>query len=272
MRTGMGKGAALGMAAVVVAMLLSSCGGGGESEEERTDKALKAVLKEYRPRFEQRRAALAAAASHVPKENPGKDSCDRALDPQPEFHYFDHKSLVLDSYNSPSQGGNVDIVLASEAEAPERIADDPGWKSGRFAVAPGWLIRGMWITGPQGPLGTNRFEVTSQYGYEPYKGAEKDPAKRLRKILDIGLNKRYAVLFRVTTYRDAELRSGYEAAVVKADVFLADLEKGDIPCRLTASGHPLFVEGYWYSATTYEDMQSSFQRDISRKLRALTRS
>jgi hypothetical protein len=271
MRTRTGKGAALGMSAVGVAMLLSGCGGGGESEEERTDKALKAILKEYRPRFEQRRAALAAAASHVPKENPGKDSCDRVLDPQPEFHYFDHKSLVLDSYNSPGQGGNVDIALASEAGAPERIADNPGWRLGRFAVAPGWLIRGMWITGPQGPLGTNHFEVTSQYGYEPYKGVEKDPAKRLRKILDVGLNKSYALLFRVTTYRDPEV-SEYEAAVVKADVFLADLEKGDVPCRLTASGHPLFVEGRWYSTTPYEDMQSSFQQDISGKLRALTRS
>lgn len=148
MRTGIWKGAALGMAAAVVAMPLSGCGGGGggDSEEERTNRALKAILKEYGPRFEQRRAALAAAASRLPKDSPGKNSCGRELDPQPDFQYFDHKSLVLDSYNSPDQGGNVDIASASEADTPERIADDPGWKLGRFAVAPGWLIRGMWIT------------------------------------------------------------------------------------------------------------------------------
>lgn len=271
MRTGIWKGAALGTAVVVVAMLLSGCGGDGDSEEERTDRALKAILKGYGPRFEQRRAALAAAASRLPKDSPDKNSCDRELDPQPEFQHFDHKSLVLDSYNSPDQGGNVDIASASEAHTPERIADDPGWKLGRFAVAPGWLIRGMWITGPQGPLGTNHFEVTSRYSYEPYKGVEKDPARRLRKILDVGLHKRYAALFRVTTYREPG-RPGDEAAVVKADVFLADLEKGDIPCRLTATGDPLFVKDYWYSTTPYEDMQTSFQLDISSKLAAMTRS
>jgi hypothetical protein len=65
MRTGIGKGAALGMAAVVVAMLLSGCGGGGTGEEGRTGRALKAILKEYGPRFEQRRTALAAAASRL---------------------------------------------------------------------------------------------------------------------------------------------------------------------------------------------------------------
>jgi hypothetical protein len=86
----------------------------------------------------------------------------------------------------------------------------------------------MWITGPQGPLGTNHVKVTSRYGYEPYKGVEKDPARRLRKILDVGLHKRYAALFRVTTYREPG-RPGDEAAVVKADVFLADLEKGECP-------------------------------------------
>ncbi|MFI6435241.1 hypothetical protein [Streptomyces sp. NPDC050759] len=267
----MGKGAALGMAVAVVAMLLSGCGGGGDSEEERTAKDLKAILKEYGARFEQRRAALAAAASRLPKNNPVKNSCDRELDPRPYFQPFDHKSRVLDSYNSPDQGGNVDIASASEADTPERIADRPGWKLGRFAVAPGWLIRGMWITGPQGPLGTNHFEVTSRYGYEPYKGVEEDPARRLRKILDVGLHKRYAALFRVTTYREPG-RPGDEAAVVKADVFIADLEKGDIPCRLTATGEPLDVKGYWYSTTPYEDMQTSFQLDISSKLGAMTRS
>ncbi|MDT9700963.1 hypothetical protein [Streptomyces sp. P17] len=271
MRTGVRKGAAPGMVAVVVAMLLSGCGGVGESEEERTDRAMKAILKEYRPRFEQRRAALAAAAARLPKDSPDKNSCARKLDPQPEFRHFDHKSLVLDSYNSPDQGGNVDIASANEAHTPERIADDPGWTLGRFAVAPGWLIRGMWITGPQGPLGTNRFEVTGRYGYEPYKGVEKDPSRRLRKILDVGLHKRYAALFRVTAYREPG-RPGDEAAVVKADVFLADLEKGDIPCRLTATGEPLFVKGHWYSTTPYEDMQTSFQLDISSKLAAMTRS
>lgn len=270
MRTGIWKGTALGMAAAVVAML-SGCGGGGDSEEERTDGALMAILKEYRPRFERQRAALAAAASRSPKDSPDKNSCDRELDPLPDFQYFDHKSLVLDSYNSSDQGGNVDIASASEADTPERIADDPGGKLGRFAVAPGWLIRGMWITGPQGPLGTNRFEVTSRYGYEPHKGVEKDPARRLRKILDVGLHKRYAALFRVRTYREPAGPVD-EAAAVKADVFLADLEKGDIPCRLTASGNPLSVKGHWYSTTPYEDMQISFQLDISSKLQTMTRN
>ncbi|MEU9443539.1 hypothetical protein AB0D42_22055 [Streptomyces sp. NPDC048304] len=207
MRTGMWKGAALGMAAVVVAMLLSGCGGGGTGQEGRTDRALKAILKEYGPRFEQRRTALAAAASRLSKFSPEKGSCDGKLDPRPDFQPFDHKGLVLDSYNR------------------------------------GWLIRGMWITGPQGPMGTNHFKVTSRYGYEPYNGVERDPARRLRKILDVGLHKRDAAVFRVTTYREPG-RPGDEAAVVKADVFLADLEKGDIPCRLTASGHPLFVKGH----------------------------
>jgi hypothetical protein len=261
------------MAAVVVAMLLSGCGGGGESEEERTDRALKEVLKEYRPRYEQRRAALAAAASRVPKESLSKESCDRTLDPRPEFIGFDHKSLIVHSYNSPSQGGNVDIASASEADVPERIADNPGSKLGRFAVAPGWLIRGMWITGPQGPLGTNHFEVTSQFGYEPYQGVEQDPAKRLRKILDIGLHKRYALLYRVTTYEGPTTQDRDIEDVVRADVFLADLEKGDMPCRLTAAGHDYDVKGIplsWHSATPYEDMQTSFQLDIDAKLRTLT--
>ncbi|MFI8215827.1 hypothetical protein [Streptomyces sp. NPDC085932] len=261
------------MAAVLIATLLSGCAGdgGGDSKEERTDRALKGILKEYEVRFEQRREALVTAASHLPQDSPGKDSCDRELNPRPKFQHFNPKSLVLDSYNNPDQGGNVDIVAASEADTPERITDDPGLKLGRFAVAPGWLIRSLWITGPHGPLGTNHFEVTDRYGYEPYKGAEKDPAMRLRKILDVGMHKRYAALFRVTTYREPS-GPGDESALVKADVFLADLEKGDVPCRLTASGEPLFVKGYWSSTTPYEDMQTSFQLDISSKLRDMTRS
>ncbi|RKF27514.1 hypothetical protein [Micromonospora globbae] len=263
-----------GMVAAVVAMLLSGCDGSDEREEDRSDRALKEVLEEYRPRYEQRRVALADAASRVPRESPGKDSCDRTLDPEPDFVHFDHTSLVLDSYNSPGQGGNVDIAPLSEAGVPEQIADNPSQKLGRFAVAPGWLIRGMWVTGPQGPLGTNRFEVTSQYGYEPYKGVEKDPATRLRKILDVGLHKRYALLYRVTTYDDPYARDGDVKDVVRADVFLADLEKGDVPCRLTATGHDYDMEGVelsWHSGTPYEDMQVTFQLDIDAKLRILTR-
>ncbi|MER7805114.1 hypothetical protein ABTX71_32900 [Streptomyces parvulus] len=271
MRTRIGKGAALGLATVTVAVLLSGCGGDGESDEERVDAALEAVLKQYRPRFEQRRVALGAAASRLSEGRPGENSCDRALDPRPDFQSFDHQSLALDSYNSPGRGGNVDIVSASEARVPERIVDDPGVKLGRFAVAPGWLIRGLWVTGSQGPLGTNRFEVTSRYGYEPYKGAEEDPVRRLRKMLDVGLHKSYAALFRVTDYREPG-RPGDEAAIVKAEVFLADLVTGDVLCRFTAAGKPLFVTGHWYSTTPYEDMQRSFQLDVSRKVAALASS
>ncbi|MGW3625543.1 hypothetical protein [Streptomyces sp. NPDC000880] len=271
MRTGMQKGAALGMAAVVVAMLLSGCGGNEESEEERTDKVLKGILKEYRPRYEERRTALAVAASHLPKGSPGKGACDREVDPRPTFLQYDHTDQILS--NSPaSQGGNVDIALASEADAPERIVDDPSWSLGRFALAPGWLIRGLWVTGPQGPLGTNHFEVDSQYAYQPYKGVEEDPAKRLRKVLDIGLHMRYALLYRVTAYNDPEARPGYDEEMARADVFLADLETGDIPCRLIATGRPLYVEGHWYSTTPYDDMQRSFGHDIRDKLSALTRN
>ncbi|MFD3519971.1 hypothetical protein [Streptomyces sp. NPDC058653] len=75
----------------------------------------------------------------------------------------------------------------------------------------------------------------------------------------------------MTTYGEPE-RPADEAAVVKADVFLADLEKGDIPCRLTASGEPLFVNGHWYSTAPYKDMQTSFQSDIRTKLTAMDRS
>ncbi|MEU2923498.1 hypothetical protein ABZ636_00290 [Streptomyces sp. NPDC007251] len=125
------------MAVVVVAMLLSGCGGGGAGGEERTDRALKAILKEYGPRFEQRRTALAAAASRLSKDRPGKGSRDRKADPRPDFQPFDHKGLVLDNYNSPDQGGNVDIASVGEADTPERIADDPGWKlceSGEWSI------------------------------------------------------------------------------------------------------------------------------------------
>jgi len=259
------RGAALGMAAVAVAALLSGCGGEEETEEERIQRVLKAIIKEYRPRFEQRRAALTAAASQLPKGSPRKVTCHRELDPRPEFF------AQLHPHPLPPKQGNVDIALANEASAPERIVEDPGRALRRFAVAPSWLIRGLWITGPQGPLGTDHFEVGSNYAYEPYEGVEKDPAKRLRQVLGIGLQMRYVLLFRVTTYHDGD-NGEIEKAVVKADVFLADLEKRDIPCRLTASGRPLYVAPApigWSSGTPYEDMQSSFQLNIKDKLRTL---
>ncbi|WP_309244340.1 helix-turn-helix domain-containing protein [Micromonospora parastrephiae] len=277
MRCDTWKGAALGTLAVLAAMLVTGCDAGGQSEPERndrsveTDRSMKEVLKEYQPRFEQRRAALAAAAAKVPEKGAGKASCARRLDPRPEFIWFDHTSQASDSYNSPDKGGNVDIAATTEAGTPERIVDDPGSTLNRFAVPPGWLVRGLWITGPQGPLGTNEFKVTSQYGDEPYLGVEKDPVQRLRKILDLGLHKRYMLLYRVTTFAfpDAEGQDN-----VRADVFLADLEKGDLPCRLVADGHDYDVRGglvETVSLTPYEDMQTSFQIHISDKLRSLTR-
>ncbi|MGQ5261769.1 hypothetical protein ACTWLT_13510 [Micromonospora sp. ZYX-F-536] len=271
MRCGKWKGTVLGTVAVLAAMLFTGCDAGGQSEPEPIDASMKEVLKEYQPRFEQRRVALAAAVAKVPEKGVGKASCARTLDPRPEFIWFDHTSKVLDSYNSPDKGGNVDIVATTEAGAPEQIVDNPGSTLNRFAVPPGWLVRGLWITGPQGPLGTNEFKVTSQYGYEPYLGVEKDPVQRLRKILDLGLHKRYVVLYRVTTFTfpDAEGRD-----TVRADVFLADLEKGDLPCQLVADGSRYGTSGGpvgWVSLTPYEDMQTSFQIHISDKLRSLTR-
>ncbi|MEU4476059.1 hypothetical protein [Micromonospora sp. NPDC023888] len=271
------KGTALGAVAVLAAMLFTGCDAGGQSEPEgidrsvETERSMKEVLKEYQPRFEQRRAALVAAVTKVPEKGAGKASCARTLDPRPEFIWFDPKTRILDSYNSPDKGGNVDIAATTEAATPERIVDNPGSTLSRFAVPPGWLVRGLWITGPQGPLGANEFKVTSQYGYEPYLGVENDPVQRLRKILDLGLHKRYILLYRVTTFAfpDAE---GQEK--VRADVFLADLEKGDLPCQLVADGHSYDTRGGpvgSVSLTPYEDMQTSLQIHISDKLRSLTR-
>ncbi|MET8358771.1 hypothetical protein [Micromonospora sp. NPDC005171] len=271
MRCGKWKGAALGTVAVLAAMLFTGCEADGQIEPKPVDGSMREVLKEYQPRFEQRRAALTAAAAKVSEKGVGKASCARTLDPRPEFIWFEHTSKVLDSYNSPDKGGNVDIVATTEAGAPEQIVDNPGSTLNRFAVPPGWLVRGLWITGPQGPLGTNEFKVTSRYGDEPYLGVEKDPVQRLRKILDVGLHKRYVLLYRVTTFTfpDAEGQD-----IVRADVFLADLEKGDLPCQLVVDGSRYGTSGGpvgWVSLTPYEDMQTSFQIHISDKLRSLTR-
>ncbi|MFI6234513.1 hypothetical protein ACIBD9_13230 [Micromonospora sp. NPDC050784] len=258
--------------AVLAAMLFTGCDAGGrQSEPQRPDGPMREVLKEYQPRFDQRRAALAAAAAKVPAKGVSKASCARRLDPRPEFVWFDPTSRASNSYNSPDKGGNVDIAATTEAGTPERIVDDPGSTLNTFAVPPGWLVRGLWITGPQGPLGTNEFKVTSQYGDEPYRGVEKDPVQRLRKLLDLGLHKRYMLLYRVTTFAfpDAEGQDN-----VRADVFLADLEKGDLPCQLVADGHSYDVRGGLVesvSLTPYKDMQTTFQIDISDKLRSLTR-
>jgi len=269
----MRRGAALGVAAVLVATLLSGCDGSEESaddKEARTERALRQILEEYRPRYEERRAALAAAASHLPEGTPGEGRCDRPVNPRPLF--LPYKSTdVVTSGKPGGRYGNVDAAPSGEAGTPERIADRPGPGLGRFALAPGRLIRGLWITGAQGPLGTDRFKAGADYARQPYKDAEKDPARRLRAVLDIGLHMRYVLLYRVTAYQDPAAPSGYEKAMARADVFLADLEKGDIPCRLVATGRPSYVKGHWYSTAWYADMQSSFANDIQDQLKELTR-
>jgi len=268
---------AIGAVAALAATPVAGCGTGGDSGPGPVDRSLKAVLAEYRPRFEQRRAALAAVAAQVTAlgaSGAAAASCARPVDPAPRFSSFEHTKLVLDSYNSPEMGGNVDIVGTDEAGAPEEIAEHPDARLHRFAVPPGWLIRGMWITGPQGPLGTNRFAVTREFGHEPYTGVEEDPVLRLRKILDVGLHKRYVLLYRVTTYDFPSTVTDTVTDTVQGDVVLADLETGDLPCRLVADGFsygvvtiPQTSDGY----TPYGQMQISFQLDIDSTLRKLTR-
>ncbi|MEU8388068.1 hypothetical protein [Micromonospora sp. NPDC048842] len=71
------------------------------------------------------------------------------------------------------------------------------------------------------------------------------------------------------TFPDAEGRD-----IVRADVFLADLEKVDLPCQLVAEGSRQGTSGGpvgWVSLTPYKDMQTSLQIHISDKLRSLTR-
>jgi len=257
---------------VVVAALVAGCSGPGETDEQRAEREMRDVLAEYQPRFAQRRVALAAAAEQVRADSADPASCERALDPAPVFLGHDDRDLVMNSYNSPEQGGNVDAVPLHQAAVPEQIADRPTGGTEPFAVAPGRLVRGMWITGPQGPLGTNRFPVTARYGDEPYRGAEHDPVRRLRKILDVGLHKRYVALYRVTGERHPEPGATDPRDTVTADVFLADLERGDVPCRFVATGHDYDLAGVdisVHSATPYEDLRTTFQLDIAERLRTL---
>jgi hypothetical protein len=262
----------LGVAATAVALLLSGCNSNdGESAERRTEQAMRQVLKEYQPRFEQRRAALDAVAASVSGASSAKPSCDRKPDPEPKFTSTSSRSLAGDSYNSPDKGGNVDALQVSEAASPEAMENRPA--RSQFILEPGWLVRGLWITGPQGPLGTDHFKVDSQYGYEPYDGAEKDPVVRLSKILDVGLHKRYVVLYRVTSFGDPDPDDNDPQDIVTADAFLADLEKRDLLCRFVATGHSYDMAGSEirvHSTTPYEDMQTTFQLDIDDKLRDLT--
>jgi len=265
----------LGVAVTAVALLLSGCNSNdGESAERRTEQAMRQVLKEYQPRFEQRRAALDAVAASVSGASSAKPSCDRKPDPEPQFTSTDtrsSRSLAMYSYNSPDKGGNVDALQVSEAASPEAMENRPA--PSQFVLEPGWLVRGLWITGPQGPLGTDHFKVDSQYGYEPYDGAEKDPVVRLGKILDVGLHKRYVVLYRVTSDGDPDPDDNDPQDIVTADAFLADLEKRDLPCRFVATGHSYDMAGTEirvHSTTPYEDMQTTFQLDINDKLRDLT--
>ncbi|WP_275293424.1 hypothetical protein [Amycolatopsis sp. La24] len=159
--------------AVAATLLLSGCGNGddGATQKRQTEQAMKQVLKEYQPRFEQRRAALAAVAKTVPATSPAKPSCDRKLSPKPEFISLDGN--VMDSYNSPGKGGNVALLQASEATTLESMEDRAGQKQHQFSLPAGWLVQGMWITGPQGPLGTGHFKVDATYGYEPYGASKK---------------------------------------------------------------------------------------------------
>jgi hypothetical protein len=45
-----------------------------------------------------------------------------------------------------------------------------------------------------------------------------------------------------------------------------------MPCRVAASGHPLFVKGHRHSNAPYEDMQTSLQLNSGSKRAAMTRS
>ncbi|MER8161011.1 hypothetical protein [Streptomyces sp. NPDC094472] len=247
-------------------LLVPGCGNDDDDEEYPVT-----VLSEYRPRYDKIRTVLAESASHLPQERPARNACSRAMTPKLSVADYEHEHEEVTD--------NAELFMQDDltsADVPEN-RDTPA-SLDRFTVLPGYLARGLRITGPKGPLGSNDFKVGPDYG-ETYD-VEKDPGRRLAKILDAGLGMRYVVALRVLKYTPPDVKSvpeevgwgQYAVGEVTVDAFVIDLKQGDIPCHLRArgqSGHSVWWTEGTAEQAIYKDIRESLSIEVYDTLRKI---
>jgi hypothetical protein len=245
-------------AVLALAFLVSGCGSDDDDEEYPVT-----VLSEYRPRYDGIRTALAESASRLPQERPARNACSRAVTPL--------LSVADDEFTYEEITDNAELFMEGDLTSPDvpENRDAPA-SLDRFTVRSGYLARGLRITGPKGPLGSNDFKVGPDYGSETYRVGEEDPGRRLAKILDTGLRMRYVVALRVVKYTPPDVKSvpeevgwgQYAVGEVTVDAFVIDLKQRDVPCRFRASGqtaHSVF----WTEGTAEEAIYKDIRRSLS---------
>ncbi|MGN9763009.1 hypothetical protein [Streptomyces sp. SD31] len=253
-------------AVLALVLLLPGCGSDDDDEEYPVT-----VLSEYRSRYDRIRTALAESASHLPQESPARNACSRAMTP---------KLSVADyEYESEEITDNAELFMEEDLTSPDVPANrDTPASLDRFTVLPGYLARGMRITGPKGPLGSNEFKVGPDYG-ESYE-VEDDPGRRLGKILDAGLRMRYVVALRVLKYTPPAVKSfpedlgwgQYAVGEATVDAFVIDLKRGDVPCHFRTSGetaHSVFWTEGTAEQAIYKDIRRSLSMEIYDTLRKM---
>jgi hypothetical protein len=254
------------VAVFAVTPVVTGCGDDGPDEPRYPEN----ILTEYRPRYDVLRAAVAAGTPSLPADPaPATAACTRPVEPAFDYIRYD----AVENF----EPGNTETVLAEWASDLAYPLDRTLTK---YSVVPGFLARGLQITGDRGPLGSNEYAVGPGYARETDKTGAMDKTVLLRKVLDAGLRIRYLVVLRVTAFTQpvpiTEPNEARFVGDVSVDASVLDLVTGDVPCRFraaaTASNAVQWAERFSTAEDRlFQDMQTSLDLTIDRQLTALTK-